>query len=77
MAVKTRISAQSLVLRLNLGEDKNGKISFKNLVLKGLKPDAYDGSILELANALKSILPYDLDRVSKETSTEIREEEIV
>ncbi len=76
MAVKTRVSAQALVLRLKLGEDKNGKISFKNLVLKGLKPDAYDAGILEVANALKGILPYELDRLSKETSTEIREEEV-
>lgn len=76
MAIKSKVLAQSLVIKLNLGEDKKGKISYKNLTLKGLKPDALNEAIYSVAAALKTVLPYDMDSVSKSTETEIIDDSI-
>ncbi|KMT22908.1 DUF1659 domain-containing protein [Clostridium cylindrosporum] len=77
MAIKTKIAAQSLVLTMNLGEDKNGKIAFKNLSLKQVKPNATDEGIHTVAEAVKGILPYPVEGVSKNTLSEIVDDTIV
>lgn len=73
MAIKTKISAQSLVLSLYLGEDKKGKAIFKNLNLRGIKPNALDEDIHSIAKAVEKVLPYEVRGISKNTLTEIED----
>ncbi|KMT22900.1 DUF1659 domain-containing protein [Clostridium cylindrosporum] len=77
MAIKTKIAAQSLVLKVNLGEDKSGKIAFKNVSLKQVRPEASDEGIHAVAETVKGILPYPVESVSKSTLSEIVDDTIV
>lgn len=74
MAIKSRVIQQSMVLTLNLGKDKNGKSSLKTLNIKGLKPQVEDDLVFSVAEALKPLLIFDLEGISRGTVTEILSE---
>ncbi len=74
MAIKSRVINQSIILTLNLGKDKNGKSTLKTLNIKGLKPQVDDDLVFGVAEALKSVLIFDVEGISRGTMTEILSE---
>lgn len=68
---KTKVVAQSMVLTMSLGADKNGKAVYKNLTLKNLKPTVLDESVQTVADAVAAVLPFEVTNLSRNTTTDI------
>ncbi|MEG0371329.1 MAG: DUF1659 domain-containing protein [Clostridium sp.] len=71
MAINTKISAQSLVLTMFLGQSASGKAVFKNVTLKNVKPEATNEAIHLVSEAVKTVLPYEVRTTSKNIITEL------